>query len=523
MVSQTFEWKEGGHNVVLTGDFIDWSQDLVAEKGEDGVFRAKLERAPGTKIVFKFVVDGDWRNATNYPTEADESGNQNNFFVFPEDVIVDDVPAHVVSAGSIPDVISNSAGIVIQPQEEPVVVPEPTSVEAPGEHHAEVAKTEEPVVAAPEEVAHPHPVDEPSIATVDEVQGHVETVDSTPEKVVEREEPVQPTHIETEAVQDAAPVVAAHEPKVIDLATAEVLAPAPLPVAETVPEPKLEHVTTSVNTTTSAAPMLDTPEIEPFTVPFTTTSSDGAIVDEPGDVHVITKEVKTTIIEAETIEEAVKAFDQDVPATSTLAVENPVVESTRESSVASLPAVEPTLALPPVDAAPAAVLQAPVEEYKPVVEEPTPVVAPTPAAEIKTPELVPETPATESKPAAVEPAAVEPIEPAHTTTAAAAPVEPAVPAQEPETPAPAAPERTTSVVEEAKLETPKPSIETTHSNTSASKVTSPSAASPSKKPGFWKKVRSRTYPRSSRVYAWKAPNLTSPSLPPPSQFKTMFK
>ncbi|KAI9090848.1 hypothetical protein DFS34DRAFT_342731 [Phlyctochytrium arcticum] len=76
MVQQVFEWKHGGEKVVLTGDFDDWSQSVVAEKGDDGVFRAKLERPPHTKIIFKFVVDEVWRNDDNYDIETDESVSQ---------------------------------------------------------------------------------------------------------------------------------------------------------------------------------------------------------------------------------------------------------------------------------------------------------------------------------------------------------------------------------------------------------------------------------------------------------------
>lgn len=46
---------------------------ILCFKGDDGVFRAIIDRPAGTKILFKFVVDGEWKNASNYEEETDDS------------------------------------------------------------------------------------------------------------------------------------------------------------------------------------------------------------------------------------------------------------------------------------------------------------------------------------------------------------------------------------------------------------------------------------------------------------------
>ncbi|KAJ3004505.1 hypothetical protein HKX48_001193, partial [Thoreauomyces humboldtii] len=104
--------------------------------GEDGIFRATVERPAGTKITFKFVVDGEWVNASNYPTEADDEGNQNNFFVFP-----------AVAAAHIPETVQAAVAPVVA-----AVAHIPEAV------HKAIAPSASAAVAEPAAEEHAHAV-----------------------------------------------------------------------------------------------------------------------------------------------------------------------------------------------------------------------------------------------------------------------------------------------------------------------------------------------------------------------------
>jgi hypothetical protein len=53
------------------------------KKTADGTFVGKMEKpAELDKVLFKFVVDGDWLVSPDFPVETDKEGNLNNVFVF---------------------------------------------------------------------------------------------------------------------------------------------------------------------------------------------------------------------------------------------------------------------------------------------------------------------------------------------------------------------------------------------------------------------------------------------------------
>lgn len=49
-------------SVQLAGDFTQWQQKPVnMQKGQDGIWRASVELAPGPHH-YRFLVDGEWRD-----------------------------------------------------------------------------------------------------------------------------------------------------------------------------------------------------------------------------------------------------------------------------------------------------------------------------------------------------------------------------------------------------------------------------------------------------------------------------
>lgn len=81
----TFEWSDNQEHpagvVYVTGTFDNWSKTERLEWTRDGILakRVKLNLTDDQeKILFKFVVDGDWRTDPRAPIDTDADGNQNN-------------------------------------------------------------------------------------------------------------------------------------------------------------------------------------------------------------------------------------------------------------------------------------------------------------------------------------------------------------------------------------------------------------------------------------------------------------
>ncbi|KAF9438761.1 hypothetical protein BGZ76_005067 [Entomortierella beljakovae] len=79
-----FHWRHGGYVVKVTGSFDNWQETLVLSKvGDDFSGTINLDRTQ--HIQFKFVVDGEWKCSSDYPTGYDNHGNMNNI-LHPQDL-----------------------------------------------------------------------------------------------------------------------------------------------------------------------------------------------------------------------------------------------------------------------------------------------------------------------------------------------------------------------------------------------------------------------------------------------------
>ncbi|KAG2735143.1 hypothetical protein G9P44_001357 [Scheffersomyces stipitis] len=69
----------GPQEVILTGTFDDWSKSLYLVKQADGSFELTVP-LPKTseKLLYKYVVDGDWVVSKTQKISKDDSGNENN-------------------------------------------------------------------------------------------------------------------------------------------------------------------------------------------------------------------------------------------------------------------------------------------------------------------------------------------------------------------------------------------------------------------------------------------------------------
>ncbi|EEB98249.1 hypothetical protein MPER_02279 [Moniliophthora perniciosa FA553] len=79
-----FEWPHGGANtVIVTGSFDQWSSSTRLPK-RGSTFKATVSVPWNQKIVYKFIVDGQWLVNDRESTEWDNAGNLNNIYHSPE-------------------------------------------------------------------------------------------------------------------------------------------------------------------------------------------------------------------------------------------------------------------------------------------------------------------------------------------------------------------------------------------------------------------------------------------------------
>ncbi|KAH9912703.1 immunoglobulin E-set, partial [Fomitopsis serialis] len=69
-------------DVIVTGSFDGWSSSTHLAKTPAG-FEGTARVPFGTKVAYKYVVDGRWTTADGQPTELDPIGNLNNVYTAP--------------------------------------------------------------------------------------------------------------------------------------------------------------------------------------------------------------------------------------------------------------------------------------------------------------------------------------------------------------------------------------------------------------------------------------------------------
>lgn len=69
--------------VSITGDFTSWGVGRPLKRTDDG-FAVTLPVKPGTRLVYKFIVDGAWMLDPDLPFETGADGNRNHVIVVPD-------------------------------------------------------------------------------------------------------------------------------------------------------------------------------------------------------------------------------------------------------------------------------------------------------------------------------------------------------------------------------------------------------------------------------------------------------
>ena len=76
LVPTVLQWSQGGGAVHVTGSFNHWGERIPLRRS-GGDFVVCLNLLPGT-YQYKFIVDNEWRYATDQQTVRDQMGNINN-------------------------------------------------------------------------------------------------------------------------------------------------------------------------------------------------------------------------------------------------------------------------------------------------------------------------------------------------------------------------------------------------------------------------------------------------------------
>ncbi|KAI9328966.1 major facilitator superfamily domain-containing protein [Obelidium mucronatum] len=83
----TWYTPETHHSVIVTGTFDNWSKSVSMTRSDEldayvaDVNIPNSQLKPGEKLMYKFIVDGEWMIDSEEPIESDPSGNINNVFV----------------------------------------------------------------------------------------------------------------------------------------------------------------------------------------------------------------------------------------------------------------------------------------------------------------------------------------------------------------------------------------------------------------------------------------------------------
>ncbi|KAF2138564.1 carbohydrate-binding module family 48 protein [Aplosporella prunicola CBS 121167] len=119
MGSYTFKWEHPASDVYVTGTFDDWAKSVRLVQ-KNGVFTKTVELPKSDeKVLYKFVVDGNWVTNGSAPQEDDGHGIYNNV-LHPTDIHPSHNP-HIMSSAAPEATTAELAGE--QPKETPSDIP----------------------------------------------------------------------------------------------------------------------------------------------------------------------------------------------------------------------------------------------------------------------------------------------------------------------------------------------------------------------------------------------------------------
>ncbi|KAI1742590.1 hypothetical protein F4680DRAFT_21456 [Xylaria scruposa] len=107
MGSFVFKWNHPATEVYVTGTFDDWKKTEKLDKVGDAFQKTVALTDISSKILYKFVVDGEWITDHTAPRETDSSGNENNVLTLER--IVAEAPATTAIMSSAAPISTTAA------------------------------------------------------------------------------------------------------------------------------------------------------------------------------------------------------------------------------------------------------------------------------------------------------------------------------------------------------------------------------------------------------------------------------
>ncbi|KAH0587202.1 hypothetical protein J132_11185 [Termitomyces sp. J132] len=112
-----FEWPHSEPTeVIVAGSFNDWARTCHLTKEPTG-FTGSIYVPWGSKITYKYIVDGTWTTHPDQPIEPDHDGNINNMYIAPpqpeNEPKGNDNPAPSDNIGSLPQFAAHLADTVV--------------------------------------------------------------------------------------------------------------------------------------------------------------------------------------------------------------------------------------------------------------------------------------------------------------------------------------------------------------------------------------------------------------------------
>lgn len=130
LVPTVLQWSLGGGTVHVTGSFNHWGERIPLRRS-GGDFVVCLNLLPGT-YQYKFIVDNEWRYATDQQTVRDEMGNINNCLVVEDQTMyLNEDPCSGFFGNNPSNVYTQSLPDEVTLAKEPPAVPPHLGVRAP--------------------------------------------------------------------------------------------------------------------------------------------------------------------------------------------------------------------------------------------------------------------------------------------------------------------------------------------------------------------------------------------------------
>jgi hypothetical protein len=106
-----FKWPKGPEDVIVTGEFDNWKQTLPLVKQADGSFELSVPfTLTQEKLLYKYVVDGEWLVSKTHNITNDEAGNENNY-ISKNELVASSTSAKIPEAGGLAAAVVGSKAV----------------------------------------------------------------------------------------------------------------------------------------------------------------------------------------------------------------------------------------------------------------------------------------------------------------------------------------------------------------------------------------------------------------------------